>query len=483
MSLVLVNEKQSDSPAPTPPPPPPLGRLLETLALEDLANESAELASFAEIRDSGVVASYNWVVVEGSDSKILIPGKPRRWTPPTPPRIVDVLQDTGIFYSDKNAARCPNHPMEPAVIACLDADPTLPSKVDVMACGSTLGNLLRFACGEDRSFRILVEKVKNTVFFIRRENSPKQVIPNVKGFGHTFPEACTTWETDVEGSESHQRMIRYNFGQLNFVVRSEADGYLSPNSEPLPTKSAPDSVSAGKGKEQDKPPVERSVEDLVALASNMLLAAQIGTGMSSSGAVQTKRGGSPVDQQQVFEIETRNNRVQQPEVNLGDELLSRLWVSQVPNLILAFHRHGRFKPEDIIVQDVRRDVARWEEENVKDLTLLAAVVRRIIKSVSAAPNGKLELCQATAGILEVREQLPYAGTVLSPEVRARWERATAVSTTKKQCEQNDDFLMEKDGVSDEWESDPESETEWDDGDGKDFTACSETCGYCGRCSY
>jgi hypothetical protein len=34
------------------------------------------------------------------------------------------------------------------------------------------------------------------------------------------------WEPEVKGSASHQHIIQYDFGGLNFLVRSESDGYL-----------------------------------------------------------------------------------------------------------------------------------------------------------------------------------------------------------------------------------------------------------------
>ena len=100
------------------------------------------------------------------------------------------------------------------------------SAVDIFGCGSTFGNLLRFVRGENKSFRMIVEVVQNMVLLIRRENSPREVMQDVRGYGHTMPEAYTTWRRDVKGSESHQRIIRYKFAGLDCLVRFEADGYL-----------------------------------------------------------------------------------------------------------------------------------------------------------------------------------------------------------------------------------------------------------------
>jgi hypothetical protein len=135
-----------------------------------------------------------------------------------------LLEDSGQYYRDPNAARYPEHPIAPVVQSVLEKQlkamiglsmfnahmhPNFPTAdIDIVACGSTLGNLLRFARGQDKSFRFAVETISNTVFFIRKENDPREVIPDVRGYGHSFPEANTTWENDVKGSETHQRIIR-----------------------------------------------------------------------------------------------------------------------------------------------------------------------------------------------------------------------------------------------------------------------------------
>jgi len=92
--------------------------------------------------------------------------------------------------------------------------------VDVVGCGSTLGNLLRFAGSSSLSkpFRFDVDVVGDAVLFIRKEKSPTELIQDLQGYGHTFPEAYTTWDLEVKNSCSHQRVVQYDFGGLNFLV-------------------------------------------------------------------------------------------------------------------------------------------------------------------------------------------------------------------------------------------------------------------------
>lgn len=66
-----------------------------------------------------------------------------------------------------------------------------------------------------KPFRFDVDLIGDTVFFVRRENSPTGVIKDVRGYGHTFPEKYyTSWEAETRGSISHQRIIQYEFGGL-----------------------------------------------------------------------------------------------------------------------------------------------------------------------------------------------------------------------------------------------------------------------------
>lgn len=102
--------------------------------------------------------------------------------------------------------------MESTALAALTLDPDLPADLDVVACYSSLGSLLRFVLGKDKSFRVLVQAVGDTVFFVRRENSPTEKLEGIKGHCHTFPEAYTSWDREVKASDSSHRILRYSFG-------------------------------------------------------------------------------------------------------------------------------------------------------------------------------------------------------------------------------------------------------------------------------
>jgi hypothetical protein len=70
-------------------------------------------------------------------------------------------------------------------------------EIDMVADVSSLGNLLRFVLGMDKSFRVLAQVVNDTVFLVRIENSLIETIDDIKGYGHTFPLRLTPRGTET----------------------------------------------------------------------------------------------------------------------------------------------------------------------------------------------------------------------------------------------------------------------------------------------
>ncbi|KAK8013230.1 hypothetical protein PG991_009501 [Apiospora marii] len=440
-------------------PDHPLGPLVKELRSDDLAGKASQNEQHATVTDCQLVASYNWT--SSPSPTMLMPGMPPRWTPLKQP--IQLAEDSGEYFRDRNAARYPAHPIEPAVVAALiDApDQCTGAGVDLVACSSTMGNLLRFLRCEQKPFRILVEEIGDTMFFIRREKSPTEKIPDVRGFGHTFPEHYTTWDESVKTSTSHQRVLSYSFGGMRCFVRFEADGYLPAGSSP---RQSGYTTHANASDPDD-------LEDLL----SSLGSATVGTGetVTSTGGLKTKNAGTKVDQSQIFDLKTRSFRRKVNQDTLSDEM-PRLWVSQIPNFILAYHTNGLF--DDIRVQNVRAEVAAWETEQLPVLARLAALLHHIRELVrDDNPAHKLELCHTAdkPGTLQVRQQLADAGDALSEEIKRRWLSAGAAGM----------FGEKAGGSSVGSDTDSDSGISFGDNDDKeDFTACSDACGYCGFCA-
>ncbi|KAF1974110.1 hypothetical protein BU23DRAFT_579864 [Bimuria novae-zelandiae CBS 107.79] len=394
-------------------------------------------------------ASYNWT--DAKSPIILVPGKPPLWTPLR--QAQRLKEDSGVFFRDLNSAKYPEFPTEPAVRALLDTDPIFAiEEVDVFACGSTMGNLLRFARSIEKPFRFNIELIGTTVFFVRKDNDPREIIEGVRGYGHTFPEAYTTWERDVKGSESHQRLCRYKFGGLDCVVRFECDGYLGHGSGPAP-RSNPVSTPAG------------LLDSLVGSLDNVTVGRHIS---DSKTALTLKQSGAVVPQHTVFDLKTRSGKYRK-EIDM-EEMYPQLWIKQIPNFVVAYHDgYGTFPLHDIHVKQVQANVQAWERQNEAAIRRLAVLLNKFVEIAKKEGPGLLEAYCPSVDRLEIRRQHGEGVHALPPELMARWTVELDLS------DHEHDHESEHGGVQLSYDSDSDSE--------KDLTACGEDCGYCGKCTY
>lgn len=381
--------------------------------------------------------------------------------------------DDGEYFRDYNAARYTDHPLEPTVIAALALQADIAQHVDIIACGKTLDQLLNFVQGTDKTFRMLVEFIDGNIFFVRRENTPRERLSDVRGYGHSFPEAYTTWDVEVKASTQHQRVIFYHFGGLGLLVRSQGDGYLLDKSN-----GRKDNICEASA------PADLDLKEAVDALSNELAESRVAptTPSTECGQLRVTYSGDLVRQDRIFELKTRSVRRKSGlsfEATFQDNL-SRLWVSQTPNFILAYHDHGLF--EEINVTNVQRDIKNWEKDQAVVLSQFAALLHHIFEMAKSRPGGKLELRHVVPGELEVREQLSDAGDTLSQPVRAMWARSKKhVDGEGLAVGDDDDDTSEGAGL-DKWEG--LALQEWEDDAEPDYTACSANdCGYCGQCSY
>ena len=311
----------------------------------------------------------------------------------------------------------------------------------------------------DKSFRILVEAVGDTVFFVRRENSPTELIPGVTGYGHTFPEAYTTWDVEVKRSVSHQRIIRYELGGLDCVVRFAADGYHK------------EFVSQGSEIGQQPEPAEAdTLNDM--LTSVLSKSAIDNHPPAHDKPLNVVHGGQKIPRAAVFDLKTRSIRKKDQDT-LGEEL-PRLWVAQVPNFILAYHTSGVF--EEIQTRNIQHEVEEWECENEDTIRRFAVLLRKIVAFARSTVDRKIEVRSSEVNVLELRKQTEDVRQTLPAVIEARW-----INANPDRSEPSSDELQ---GADLHTSSEPEDYYDWDEGSDKDFTACSaDDCGYCGHCSY
>ncbi|KAF2471115.1 uncharacterized protein BDR25DRAFT_325386 [Lindgomyces ingoldianus] len=454
----------------------PLGNLIDSLDNSSLDLAVCTTSRSSSITDCKYVTSYNWL--NEKTPTIMVPGRPPLWTPLDEPRRLN--EDRGNYFRDPNAARFPEYPTEPSIQALFTYKPEFPtSSVDLFACGSTMGNLLRFVRSIDKPFRFGVEVVGNTVFFVRKENSPDELIDGVRGFGHTFPETYTTWEKEVKGSDTHQRVIQYHFGGLNCLVRFESDGYLG-------NLTADNDTLKG----EPNTPLD---EDGLAKAFE---AVSVYHPYAATSNLTLKTGGSEVLQQSIFDLKTRSGKWGK-QIDISEQLPA-LWVKQIPNFIVAYHDgEGRFEKDKIQTHDVRKDIQQWETENKAALKRLAALLRKIIDFAKASHQGMIEVYRYSIDRLEIRTQFDTGTHALPLSLRNRWASNSApgskvpdipspiANALRKMAEQNDNDGTNSDAdFGDGFTHILPGKSLYEDNDDLDFTACSaEDCGYCGRCSY
>lgn len=143
-----------------------------------------------------------------------------------------------------------------------------------------------------------------TVLFVRKEKSPTELIPDLQGYGHTFPEAYTTWDPEVRDSCSHQRVIQYDFGGLRFLVRTETDGY----------------VKNGDAKELPGVTNATTSSSLEGAHGKMTVSS---TNVSQDQELVIRMQGKRVRQDQIFDIKTRASF----KTYYMNDILPRLWLN------------------------------------------------------------------------------------------------------------------------------------------------------------
>jgi hypothetical protein len=405
-------------------PAPPLGDILATLQLDDLKAPAYQADGLPIITKCRYLASYNWLY--RAEPRIFVPGRkisitttylydhelmhvykgePPAWTPPSKPP--QLQEDSGQCYRDLNAARSPTYPLEPMIQAILTDKPGFNlANLDIIGCDSTMGNLLRFVREQGNPFRMLVEVVGNTVFLIRRENSPTEKLVGVHGYGHAFPEANTTWSKKVKGSMSHQRLIQYDFAGMKCLVRFEADGYL------------PD-LAPDVAKDHIPEPDEANADEVLASVKEATISIiHLATTDDDPKKLHIERKGRHIPQAAVYDLKTRS--IKKKDVDTLGEEMARLWIAQIPNFILAYHKFGKF--EDVRVQDVSEKVKQWEKDQQPSLAKFANLLQMIVSFARSSEIGRFEIEREEGGkCLNLREQGGVVNSVLPSALTKEWD--------------------------------------------------------------
>jgi hypothetical protein len=327
----------------------------------DLRN--LESSPEASIKDVKHLSSYNWI--EAPTPVIAVPGAPSLWLAPRAPR--QLPKDSGLVYINQNAARHPDSPLEPLFRALYITNPSFDVRpIDVVTDRNNIRKLLSFITANLNekgleAFTIDVEMVNDTAIFRREDTTTQEYIGphEFRGYGHEFEKAYTS--SQITCSTGHHRIISYRFSDMNFIVRHETDGCVSPV--------ARTEVFSGPGAEGAD--ILSSKLESLSLASpeNTIHPTHV------DSKITVKEEGFEVPLSATLEIKTR---VFHKPLSIGD-VSPQLWISQTPKLVRAYHCKGKFEVPQ--VEDVTDQITLWESENRGQLQSLGALIRKIVAFV------------------------------------------------------------------------------------------------------
>ncbi|KAG6132419.1 hypothetical protein E4U38_003388 [Claviceps purpurea] len=339
---------------------------ITTIRRSDLQDpESSDAAAY--ISDLQSVSSYSWI--DAPTPTIAVPGSPPLWSPPATD--VQLPKDFGLYNIAENAVRLPSSPMAPIFTATFTTNPSFDVRsIDVISDRHGIRKILSFIDpGSERhkKFNLKLEVVRNTLLLSRHEKAVTCYIGrNVfQGHGHEFEKAYTT--SQIHRSAGHYRIVSYRFCGLNFLIRHETDGFVSPNGGLLGQSKSPFPSSSRRA----QPTKKNSPQNVTVLHKGKII---------------------PLES--TLEIKTCNKR----RLLQFRHVASQLWVSQTPQLVRAYYVEGRFSQPQ--VEDVGEEIQKWERDNQKNLMILGALIQEIIRVMKGCGGrGMLRYDVASASLI------------------------------------------------------------------------------------
>jgi hypothetical protein len=200
----------------------------------------------------------------------------------------------------------------------------------------------------------------------------------------------------VGNSCSHQRIVSYDFGGLQLLVRSETDGYLKEAAITGPQNTG----QSAKG------------EDLADAFDSMAVGKAM---LSKTTNLEIRLQGIEISQDKIFDIKTRSV-YKTYDMN---EILPRLWLNQTPNFLIAYHTSGLFnKPK---VECVHKDILQWQEKNSSVLARLHALLKLVVDIVRDSEYEHFELSWDGEGDLLISKQIGEGRNSLPVDLCELWQ--------------------------------------------------------------
>jgi len=235
--------------------------------------------------------------------------------------------------------------------------------VDLVTDRNSLRKLLDFVSGHSReSWHIDVELVNETMFLTRFEKDEVRYITGsfFSGYGHEFEKAFLRFESGLENSSSHQRIIEYEIGGMKWVVRFEADGYFKANAE--------NEVNAGLSVALDELSLESELE-------------QQSTFLEGMNCIQK---GHLVSPESIIEVKCTGGKSNQLSIKTP-----QCWFSQTGHYFVGRHSEG-------LVNKVNKTEMgpvfhSWENNHQENLRKLVTLIKEIKELAGSLDGGKCSL--------------------------------------------------------------------------------------------
>jgi hypothetical protein len=237
---------------------------------------------------------------------------------------------------------------------------------------NSLRKLLQFVSGKvTKSWRIDVDIIEETMFFTRWEESQVMLITGARdsGYGHGFEKAFLSFDADLQESSGHHRIVRYNLGGIECLVRFEVDGYIN------------DGISSDK---QDT-----AVDELGQGLSGLHIQSSTDAAevkMPPATEVRVIQRGDLVNNDAIAELKSRSTAAHLKM----QEYIPQLWISQTRHLFVGRHKEGlvEMEPKRVDMTELFPD---WENRNQQNLRTLVGLISEIKKVVKMAKGGKCVL--------------------------------------------------------------------------------------------
>ncbi|PVH69993.1 hypothetical protein DL98DRAFT_598198 [Cadophora sp. DSE1049] len=229
------------------------------------------------------------------------------------------------------------------------------SPIQLVTDRNSLRNFLSFASKGPGKWRIDVDMINNTMFLNQWEEFRLMMINGHQdsGFGHAFEKSITTRESGLDAIH-HERIVRYELGGLDCLVRFEADAYLNANGN---TESEDRVAIPSSDPPAPKPsrPVLKPPYKLVHVVSS----------------------GHDIDPALIAEIKSCSTR----KFNIS-KALPQLWFSQTKHLCVGYHKDG-LVTEKLEMKDMTEELQKWEassQEHLKTMIRIIEEIREIAKT-------------------------------------------------------------------------------------------------------